>query len=197
MKMKNRNIRHSDHWETPPEFYQKINEEFNFDFDPCPLHHDTSEWDGLQVDWGFRNFVNPPYSRKLKEAFILKAIEESKKGKLCVMLLPVSTSTKIFHDSIIPNYSEIRFVQKRIPFIGINSKGQKVNWHLKGFIDKDLKTGVDEILENKLKRHIKNHGQHDSMIVVFGSKDRADCDAMGHYAAAPKVGICRICGAGF
>jgi hypothetical protein len=46
------------------------------------------------VEWGDRNFINPPYSRKLKEAFVRKAISESKKGKLCVMLLPVSTSTK-------------------------------------------------------------------------------------------------------
>jgi hypothetical protein len=49
------------------------------------------------------NFINPPYSRKLKEAFIRKALEESKKGKTCVLLLPVSTSTAIFHDVILPN----------------------------------------------------------------------------------------------
>ena len=36
--MKNRNLNHSDNWATPKEFYDKLNEEFNFDFDPCPLN---------------------------------------------------------------------------------------------------------------------------------------------------------------
>ncbi len=36
--MKNRNLKHSDNWGTPKEFYNKLNEEFNFDFDPCPLN---------------------------------------------------------------------------------------------------------------------------------------------------------------
>ncbi len=126
--MKNRNLEHSDNWATPKEFYDKLNEEFNFDFDPCPLNTGeiTPDKDGLLIDWGLRNFVNPPYSRKLKEAFVLKAIEESKKGKLCVMLLPVSTSTKLFHDHILPNAKNIRFIKGRIAFEGINTKGELV-----------------------------------------------------------------------
>ena len=70
--------------------------------------------------------MNPPYSRKLKEAFVIKAIKESKKGKLCVMLLPVSTSTKLFHEHIQPNAKEIRFVKGRIKFLGVNTKGEYV-----------------------------------------------------------------------
>ena len=98
--MKNRNLNHSDHWKTPPEFYNKLDAEFHFNFDPCPLY---AEFDGLNIEWQSSNYVNPPYSRKLKEAFIRKAWEESKKGKLCVLLLPVSTSTKIFHEVIYPH----------------------------------------------------------------------------------------------
>ena len=120
--MKNRNLNHKDHWATPKEFYDKLNEEFNFDFDPCPLH---SKFDGLLIDWKKRNFINPPYSRKLKESFIRKAFEESKKGKICVMLLPVSTSTKIFHEVIYSN-AEIRFVKGRIAFEGVNTFGKNV-----------------------------------------------------------------------
>ena len=55
-----------------------------------------------------------------------KAIEEGKKGKLCVMLLPVSTSTKLFHEHIQPNAKEIRFVKGRIKFLGVNTKGEYV-----------------------------------------------------------------------
>ena len=141
--MKNRNINHVDDWSTPDYIYKELNDEFSFDFDPCPLQHDTTKWNGLKIEWGQRNFINPPYSRKLKEAFVIKAIEESKKGKLCVMLLPVSTSTKLFHNHILPNQQEIRFVFKRIKFKGVNTFG--------------------EYVEDK-------PGMHDSMVVIFYEK---------------------------
>ncbi len=141
--MKNRNIEHKDDWATPAEFYNTLNNEFNFTFDPCPYQHDINTWNGLEVNWGERNFINPPYSRKLKEAFVRKAIEESKKGKLCVMLLPVSTSTQLFHRDILPNHREIRFVEKRIKFCGINTEGKYVTTKC---------------------------GMHDSMIVVFDGR---------------------------
>lgn len=121
--MKDRNLNHSDNWATPKELYDKLDAEFNFKYDPCPLF---SNFDGLILDWSESNFINPPYSRKIKEAFVLKAISESKKGKLCVMILPVSTSTKLFHQHILPNAKEIRFLEKRVKFLGINTKGQYV-----------------------------------------------------------------------
>lgn len=132
----------NDIWKTPSHIYEKLNEEFNFDHDPCPLSYDeiSIENDGLIKEWGKRNFVNPPYSRGNKEAFIIKAIEEMHNGKLSVILIPVSTSTKLFHNFIFPNASEIRFVEKRIRFEGFNSDGKLVN--------------------NKC-------GMHDTMIVVF------------------------------
>ena len=141
--MKNRNINNTDNWATPKDFYDELDKEFNFDFDPCPLDHDIKEWDGLEIEWGKRNYINPPYSRKLKESFVKKAIEESKKGKLCVMLLPVSTSTKLFHDYILPNKKEIRFIKGRLRFSGYNTKGEYVT-------DKT--------------------GMHDSMIVIFDGR---------------------------
>ena len=134
--MKKRNLNHSNDWKTPDYIYDPLNEEFDFDFDPCPFH---SDFDGLEIEWGERNFINPPYSRKLKEAFIRKAYGESKKGKLCVMLLPVSTSTKIFHEIIYP-HANIRFLKGRVKFIGVNTKGEKVSTKC---------------------------GMHDSMIVIF------------------------------
>lgn len=141
--MKNRNLDHKDDWKTPLEFYYTLDNEFHFDFDPCPFQHDIELWDGLKVDWGTSNYINPPYSQKLKEAFILKAIEEANKGKLCVMLLPVSTSTKIFHNHILPEKPEIRFVKGRLKFSGYNTKG--------------------EFVTDKC-------GMHDSMIVIFDGR---------------------------
>lgn len=122
--MKNRNLIHSDNWGTPDYLYNELDNEFKFDFDPCPLNN--TSFDGLKVEWGMSNFVNPPYSRKLKEQFVEKAIEESKKGKTCVLLLPVSTSTKLFHEKILPNKKEIRFIKGRVKFKGYNTKGEYV-----------------------------------------------------------------------
>jgi len=141
--MKNRNQDHSNDWKTPQDLYESLSSEFNFNFDPCPYQHNIDKWDGLLIDWKERNFINPPYSKKLKEAFILKAISESNKGKLCVMLIPVSTSTKIFHDQILPNKKEIRFLKGRVKFSGTNTKGEYV---------------TDKC------------GMHDSMIVVFDGR---------------------------
>ena len=118
--MKPKNPKSNDDSETPKDFYNKLNKKYNFDFDPCPLN---CHFDGLEIPWGQSNFVNPPYSQKLKELFILKAIEESKKGKTVVMLLPVSTSTKIFHDHIKPNCKSIEFVKGRLKFNGLKSSG--------------------------------------------------------------------------
>ena len=100
----------------------------------------------MLIEWGQRNFVNPPYSTKLKESFVRKAYQESLKGKLCVLLLPVSTSTKLFHEVIYPN-AEIRFFKGRIKFIGTNSFG----------------VAVTTIA-----------GMHDSMLVIFRPKNGKD-----------------------
>jgi phage N-6-adenine-methyltransferase len=126
--MKNRNLDHKDNWATPKAFYDKLNEEFGFDFDPCPFNDGeiTPDKDGLLIEWGNMNFVNPPYSRKLKEAFVKRAVEFKHKGKSSVMLLPVSTSTALFHDWILPNADDIRFVRGRISFEGVNTFGKLV-----------------------------------------------------------------------
>ena len=140
--MKNRNLENHDNWKTPKDLYDELNWKYDFDFDPCPLN---SSFDGLSIEWGERNFINPPYSRALKEKFILKALEESKKGKLCLMLLPVSTSTKIFHEVIQPNALNIQFIRGRIKFEGINSKGELVS---------------------------TKAGMHDSMLVIFDGRKK-------------------------
>jgi phage N-6-adenine-methyltransferase len=140
--MKNRNLEHKDDWATPKSLYDELNNEFDFDFDPCPLNSGEilPENDGLLIEWGERNFVNPPYSQKLKEAFVRRAVEYQRKGRMSVMLLPVSTSTVLFHDWIKPNAKEIRFLRGRVKFVGVNTYGERVT--------------------NKA-------GMHDSMIIVF------------------------------
>ena len=73
-----------------------------------------------------------------------------KKGKVCVFLIPVSTSTKIFHEWIKPNATEITFVKGRIKF---GKRDENGNFYLP--------------LNVKGKTQA---GTKDSMIVVFDGR---------------------------
>ena len=62
-------------------------------FDPCP-YNDNPNNDGLSIEWKDKTYVNPPYSNPLP--WVVKAIEESKKGKMIALLLKMDSSTKFF-----------------------------------------------------------------------------------------------------
>jgi len=111
----------SDSWATPSNIKNKLQEEFDFDdFDPCPLN-DNFNIDGLKEEWAPKTFVNPPYS-KLKTTkknglgWIEKGHQEAQKGKLIVFLLPARTDTEWFHDIILKNNYEVRFIKGRLKF---------------------------------------------------------------------------------
>ncbi len=113
----------NQNWQTPPEIYDQLNKEFNFDFDPCPVN---PKFDGLKIDWGERNFVNPPFGRE-QPKWIKKGFEEWKKGKLVVFLIPARTDTIAFHKYIYPN-AELRFIKGRLKFINPKSNIPKEKW---------------------------------------------------------------------
>ena len=50
------------------------------------------------------------------QKWVKKGFEEWKKGKLCVFLLPSRTDTKAFHEIILANGFEVRFVKGRLKF---------------------------------------------------------------------------------
>lgn len=114
--------RKSDEWATPQDFFDRLDEEFEFTLDPCATeeNHKTPAYytaadDGLQKNWGGqRVFCNPPYSKI--SAWVQKCYEESlKPGTVVVLLIPSRTDTRYFHDYII-HRSEIRFVKGRLKF---------------------------------------------------------------------------------
>lgn len=80
----------------PPELYGELNREFNFDFDPCPCPR-PENYNSLVLPWGQSNFINPPFRREDgadgqgPTAFVRKAIEEQKKGRSSVLVLPVQS----------------------------------------------------------------------------------------------------------
>jgi len=97
---------------TPDDLYKILDNEFHFDFDPCPTF--TSGFDGLTISWKKSNYCNPPYDNQ--KAWVEKAYNESLKNKICVMLLPARTDTKLFHNFIFKKAHEIRFIKGRLKF---------------------------------------------------------------------------------
>jgi phage N-6-adenine-methyltransferase len=113
----------TDHWATSPEFMALLEAEYGpFDLDPCcreetakaPRFYTPKE-NGLLQPWEGRIFCNPPFSRPAP--WIKRAIEAAKSGHLVVMLLPVKTDTKWFHDLVLP-YAQLRFIRGRLTFYG-------------------------------------------------------------------------------
>ena len=83
------------YWLTPPEIYIPLDQEFNFDFDPCPYPLPKG-FDGLTCEWGKSNYVNPPFGSIIHEgkkkgptAWARKAMAEADKGKDVVFLYPI------------------------------------------------------------------------------------------------------------
>jgi hypothetical protein len=103
----------SVHWATPQGIYHELDQEFHFNFDPCPLGE--MEADGsapLFTRWsGKRVFCNPPYNKGIPR-FLERALE----AELAVFLLPARTDTKWFHDVVLPNAREVRFIKGRLRF---------------------------------------------------------------------------------
>ena len=74
-------------WETPREFFERLDGEFHFDLDVCAFPHNakcpayfTKEDDGLAREWGNRVcWMNPPYGKDIK-AWMTKALDASRRG---------------------------------------------------------------------------------------------------------------------
>ena len=108
----------TDMWETPQEFYDKLNQEFHFTFDVCAISENakcdryyTPEMDGLKQEWEGVCWMNPPYGKEVGK-WVKKACE-SKCTVVC--LLPARTDTKWFHEYI-NQKAEVRFIKGRLKF---------------------------------------------------------------------------------
>ena len=101
-----------DRWATPRDVYQALDDEFCFDFDPCPLDGTEDGLATLYTRWdGRRVFCNPPYGPGLA-----KWLERGLEANLAVFLIPARTDTRWFHDIVLPKAKEIRFIKGRLKF---------------------------------------------------------------------------------
>ena len=115
-------------WRTPPELFNKLNEEFAFNLDAAALsdsnllpewfgpdHKDTQRRDALSNSWSGTVWCNPPYGRTVGK-WIEKAALEAEKGATVVMLVMANTDTSYFHDHAL-KAEEIRFIRGRVRFL--------------------------------------------------------------------------------
>lgn len=110
----------TDMWETPRDFFEKLNKEFNFEIDVCATAEDAKctryfspQEDGLSQNWEGVCWMNPPYGRAIGNR-VKKAYESSLNGATVVCLLPSRTDTKWWHDYCMKG--EIRLVKGRLKF---------------------------------------------------------------------------------
>lgn len=124
-----------DYWATPIDFFNKLNDEFNFNLDPCCYKETakcskyfTKDDDGLIQNWeGHTVFCNPPYGRDIGD-WVKKCYKESKKADtLVVILIPARTDTKYFHKYIYKNAKEIRFIEGRLKFTDFRNPDKKTS----------------------------------------------------------------------
>jgi hypothetical protein len=116
------------YWLTPPGLFDELNKEFDFDFDPCP-YPKPEDFDGLQVEWGESNYVNPPFIGPT--AWVKKAIAEFKKGNRVVFVFPIDkwVFMMLQAGAIIRNLKDIHWHA-----IEDNSEGPGTGRHVACFI---------------------------------------------------------------
>ena len=102
-------VRHD--WRTPTALYATLDKTFHFDFDPCPS---KPGFNGLSVPWKSRNFLNPPYGPEIPR-WLAKALQEARRGKIVVALVPSRTDTAWWHDYAMKAHA-IWFVRGRLKF---------------------------------------------------------------------------------
>jgi phage N-6-adenine-methyltransferase len=127
MNVKTQNVMFSsakDEWPSPQDFYDGLNNRYNFTLDPCATAQNTKcpkfytqQDDGLSQDWGGNTvYVNPPYSNV--KVWVEKALKESKKpDTTIVMLVAARTDTKFFHEYC-TKANQIFFIKGRLKFGG-------------------------------------------------------------------------------
>jgi site-specific DNA-methyltransferase (adenine-specific) len=125
----------SDDWATPQAFYDALDAEFGFVLDACSSttnhkaphffaldHPDLDRRDGLAGDWAADArthqgavWLNPVYGRTIGD-WMAKAADTARAGATVVCLVPARTDTRWFHDHVLAEGAEVRYVRGRLKF---------------------------------------------------------------------------------
>lgn len=130
------------YWLTPPSLYNTLNEEFSFDFDPCPFPLPAG-FDGLTQSWGKSNYVNPPFGsivhdgkKKGPTAWARKAIAETEAGNSVVLVYPIDKWVLMLlaAGAEVRNLGDIRWLATED-----HSEGKGTGRHIAAFILRGIK----------------------------------------------------------
>jgi len=119
----------SEEWETPPDLFRRLNDEFRFTLDVCATAENakcskffTKKENGLLQSWrGERCWMNPPYGKSIHYWMRKAKWEYIRNGTLVVALVPARTDTAWFHDHVY-GVAILRFIRGRIKFIPPDKK---------------------------------------------------------------------------
>ena len=114
----------TDQWATPQHVFDEWDAKYHFDLDPAASstnhkcdnwygldHPDINRRDGLAATWTANAvWLNPPYGRPIAD-WTKKAYDSN---LLTVLLLPVRTDTRWFHDYC--KQFEVTFIRGRLKF---------------------------------------------------------------------------------
>ncbi|WNA15747.1 DNA N-6-adenine-methyltransferase [Xanthomonas phage XaC1] len=112
----------SQTWNTPKDFFNKIDAEWKFEVDTACLKESalcseyfTPETDGLGSSWDQKVcWNNPPYDDI--KTWIKKCYTEYVAGATVVQLIPSRTDTKAFHEYAFEYATAICFIKGRLKF---------------------------------------------------------------------------------
>lgn len=113
-------------WETPSDFFARLDWEFHFTLDVCADHANRKcrrffnrAQNALTRSWTGTCWMNPPYGREIG-AWLKKAIAEAARGATVVGLVPARTDTAWWQD-VVMRAAEIRLVRGRLRFVGASA----------------------------------------------------------------------------
>lgn len=117
----------TDEWATPIHLFDSLNGEFDFDLDVAATKRNakcrkyfTQREDGLKQNWHRQSkkkriFCNPPFGNQIG-LWVKKALAESQKGCIVVLLIPFRPDTSYLHDYVFNKAYEIRLIRGRLKY---------------------------------------------------------------------------------
>jgi phage N-6-adenine-methyltransferase len=118
-----------ERWETPPDVFDPLNQEFGFTLDVCALLENAKcanfyspLEDGLIQPWTGVCWMNPPYGNAIVP-WVKKAYEVAQSGQATVVaLLPSRTDTRWWHEYVQDKAGvEVRFLPGRVKYVGADN----------------------------------------------------------------------------
>jgi site-specific DNA-methyltransferase (adenine-specific) len=119
-------------WQTPREFWNKLNEAMNFTMDCASLEYNAmcqnfrgpdspKEWsaEGESALW-----LNPPYSpTKLCRSLVVDTLDRAEEAHIpCAILIPARTDTKLWQEVVFKR-CVVWFIEGRLTFVNANPDG--------------------------------------------------------------------------